>query len=363
MSKTSIEQIVSREIERFEQHLKADLKSPRTIDIYTKAVEQLLSVCGKSPEQLTPDDVQRFKEYLTKKYGQNTVCVIERAANQYTQTFLRRPELKIRAPKMKEVTRIPLTEDEVREIREAALKTKHPMRDAALIDVLYCGGLRCFEVTNLTVSGLDLKKNRLRVNRGKGGDCRMVNLTSEASENLGNYVEHERGKPVKGFENALFVSGQGKPLCKVMIYNTVKSLAFDAGIEKNVHPHIFRHSMITNMAEKGVSPQMIQAQSGHKSLDMVARYIHLSEKSVRDSYDSVMDARPRQEPVRPIPAQPVQRGSEQVAYARLTHEDVLRARLEGKIDTPTMEAILGHLDAPSIPNSTPKARDNLPYFG
>lgn len=67
----------------------------------------------------------------------------------------------------------------------------------------------------------------------------------------------------------------------------VKTAAYRAGIEKNVHPHIFRHSMITHMAEKGLSAPFIQAQSRHKSLDMLQKYIHQSEQTVRVAYDSV----------------------------------------------------------------------------
>jgi len=63
------------------------------------------------------------------------------------------------------------------------------------------------------------------------------------------------------------------------------------------------------------------------------------------------------------PAMPAPLGSEQVAYAHLTHEDVLRARLEGKIDTPTMESMLAHLDGDTIPQAVPKIRDTVSYYG
>ena len=69
---------------------------------------------------------------------------------------------------------------------------------------------------------------------------------------------------------------------------------------------------------------------------------------------------------RQIPAQsaaPASKGSEQIAYGRLTHEEILRARFEGKIDTATTESILAHLDGEPIPQTVPKARDAMPYYG
>ena len=72
------------------------------------------------------------------------------------------------------------------------------------------------------------------------------------------------------------------------------------------------------------------------------------------------------EPSRPIPAQPaapVTNGPEQVAYGKLTHEDILRARLEGKIDTATMESMLTHLDGEPAPQIVPKVRDAMLYYG
>jgi hypothetical protein len=93
--------------------------------------------------------------------------------------------------------------------------------------------------------------------------------------------------------------------------------------------------------------------------------VHHTEKAYRDDYEKAFGVKPA-DPARPIPVQPAMpapQGSEQVAYAHLTHEDVLRARLEGKIDTSTMESMLAHLDGDAIPQAIPKVRDTVSYYG
>jgi site-specific recombinase XerD len=194
-------------------------------------------------------------------------------------------------------TKIPLTEDEVSKILEEAGKRKFgkdgspnnadaSLRDHAAICLMYYGGLRVSETTNLRISDLDLDKKKLRVHGGKGNDYSMVNLTDEAVASIRDYLDRGRPTPRKPeYADYLILSIRGSPMKGTHLWPRVKKAAFGAGIEKNVSPHIFRHSMITHMAEKGISASLIQAQSRHKSLDMVQRYTHLSEPVVREAYD------------------------------------------------------------------------------
>jgi integrase/recombinase XerD len=346
MSETSIDQIVSMEIERFGAHLKADRKSPSTIKQYLEAVAWLLRSAEKRPEDLTADDLQRFKEQIAERYSENTMYSRVVAVNQYMERMVHRPDLKIRPPRMVIITKIPLTENEMEAIRKAASNGRAGRRDVALIDVMYYGGLRCAEVSQLTLSCLDLEAKRLRVNAGKGKNYDMVNLSPEAVKSLREYIEQERPEPVEGAEDHLFLGRGGEPLCKTQIWKITKRVAFEAGISKNVHPHIFRHSMITHMAEKGLSASFIQAQSRHKSLDMVARYTHLSEKVVRDAYDMAFTV-PPQEPVKPAPVTPAPAPIVQPS-ALSVRERILTKYLDGEIDDSKLERLLSLADGEGI---------------
>jgi integrase/recombinase XerC len=349
VSKTSIDQIVSKEIERQSAYLRADKKSELTVKSYSRAVEQMFRITGKAPDKLTPEDMQKVKVCLSKKYSDNAMYAVVAAINQYTGRILNRPELRIRPPRMVTVTKIPLTIDEVQAIRKAASERKTGLRDLALIDVMYYGGLRVAEVTSLTISCLDLDMNRLRVNAGKGKNYDMVNLAPEAVQSLRDYIEHGRITPTRGVPDRLFSCLNGGPLIMSFIRQIVKRIAFEAGIEKNVHPHIFRHSMITHMAEKGVSASFIQAQTRHKSLDMVQRYTHLSQKSVRDAYDSTF-GKVTPQIVEPKPPMPVPKPEPAPMYAdggdiRMR---ILSKYLDGEISDEKLDKLLSLADGQHI---------------
>jgi integrase/recombinase XerD len=355
VSKTSIEQIVSRETERLSAYLRADKKSELTVDLYAQSIDQMFRVTGKAPDQLTPEDMQRFKAHLAKKYSENSMYALLVGVNQYTEHILKRPELKIRPPRQVVITKIPLSENEVRAIRKTASEGTAGFRNVALIDVMYFGGLRVTEVSKLTLSCLNLDMNQLRVNAGKGKNYDMVNLTPEAVQSLREYIERGRSQPAKGMDDRLFLSARGSPLTRASICRIVKQVAFEAGITKNVHPHIFRHSMITHMAEKGLSASFIQAQSRHKSLDMVQRYTHLSQKSVRDVYDTAFNG-DEPEIAIPKPPNPTPTPAQGPTHANGSNlrERILEKYLDGGLSTEKMEYMIGQLDHVQVaprPNS------------
>jgi len=345
MSKTSIDQIVSMETERLSAYLRADKKSELTVDLYARSIDQMFRVTGKAPDQLTPEDMQRFKAYMAKNYSENGMYSLLVGVNQYTEHILKRPELKIRPPRRVDIAKIPLTENEVKAIRKTASERKTGLRDVALVDVMYFGGLRVAEVSKLTISSLDLDMNRLRVNAGKGKNYDMVNLTSEAVQSLREYIEHGRPQSAPEMNDRLFLNANGGPLVMTQIRRIVKQVAFEAGITKNVHPHIFRHSMITHMAEKGLSASFIQAQSRHKSLDMVQRYTHLSQKSVRDAYDRAFNGDEVEVAV-PKPPMPTPTPAQGPTHAdgNNLRERILEKYLDGKIDDSRLEMLLAQLD-------------------
>jgi integrase/recombinase XerD len=361
-----IEQSVSREVECFSAYLRAEKRSENTVELYGGTLEGFLTWFGKPSNELTKQDMQRWKGHLSESYSENTMSTRIAAINQYTERILERPDLKMRPPKRVFRSKIPLTEDEIRRMLDEAKKPRigrngfpndsdMSLRDHAEICLMYWGGLRASEVVNLRLSDLDLDDKKLRVHEGKGMDFSLVNLSEEAVKGVRDYLEHGRPKPAKSeYADRVFLSMKGAPLGRNKLWPMVKRIAFWAGIEKNVHPHIFRHSMITHMAEKGLSASFIQAQSRHKSLDMVERYTHLSAQSVRVAYDKVFS---RQEPTEEeIGAQKPSVPVEKASSERSIKDRILEAFLDGKISEDKigkLEKLFSMLDGP---------RDKAPHF-
>ena len=340
---------IREEVERISAYLRAEKRAERTVYQYSTVLQWFLEWFGREPEALTEDDMQRWKEHLSveKGYCENTMSKMIAAVNQYTERILKRPDLKMRLPRRVIRTKIPLTENEVSRMLEEARKPRigrngHPnnadmsLRDHAAICLMYYGGLRAGEVVNLRISDLDLDRRKLRVHEGKGMDYSIVNLSDEAVASLREYLERGRPKPISTeYADHLILSLRGRPLGRDNLGAQVRRIAFWAGIEKNVHPHIFRHSMITHMAEKGLSAQFIQAQSRHKSLDMVQRYTHLSEKSVRDAYDLAFakrtDAQPTPTPQTSESAQKRNMPARNARSEVSVKDRLLELYLDGKI--------------------------------
>ena len=350
------------EVDRFKDYLRAEKRSENTVDQYGNTLDGFLTWFGKPSKELTKADMQRWKGYLSvdKKYCENSMSTRIAAINQYLEKVLERPDLKMRPPRRVFRSKIPLTEDEVHRVLDEAKKSRAGrkgfpsdldmnLRDHAAICLMYYGGLRAEEVSNLRLSDLDLDDKKLRVHEGKGMDFSLVNLSEEAVQGVREYLEHGRPMPSKPeYADRLLLSATGIPFRRNKLWAMVKRVAFWAGIEKNVHPHIFRHSMITHMAEKGLSASFIQAQSRHKSLDMVERYTHLSAQSVRVAYDKVFS---RQEPVEEKTS--AQKQSKPIEKEKSDKVDIkeriLEAFLDGKISEDKigkLEKLLSAMDGP-----------------
>ena len=355
---------VQEEVARLEAYLRAEKRSARTSVVYAKFLRGFLEWFGKKPELLTDEHMLRWKEYLSvkKHYCENTMSTMIAAVNQYTKRVLKRPDLEMRPPRRVIRTKIPLTEEEVSRILEEAGKRRlgkdgspnnadASLRDHAAICLMYFGGLRVSETTSLRISDLDLEKKKLRVHGGKGNDYSMVNLTDEAVASIRAYLDHGRPTPRKPeYADYLILSIRGSLMKGTHLWPRVKKAAFGAGIEKNVSPHIFRHSMITHMAEKGISASLIQAQSRHKSLDMVQRYTHLSEPVVREAYDHAFSKQAPQATV----VESAQEQSISPKIPRSTDKDedrktkLLDLYLDGKIADDRLEKLLSIVDRTSV---------------
>lgn len=193
------------------------------------------------------------------------------------------PTVNIDSPKSWKVLPKSLAEPEVTEMMErAALSASHPqarataLRDRAILELLYGGGLRVSEVVTLATSDLALDAGRVLV-RGKGDKERIVPLGIAALEALRIYLAEGRPhlarirKPraVRNDAARLFLSLRGMPLTRQWIWRLVK-LAGDAS------PHTLRHSCATHMVEHGADLRSVQMLLGHADISTTQVYTHLA---------------------------------------------------------------------------------------
>ncbi len=158
-------------------------------------------------------------------------------------------------------------------------ETDAGVRNAAIMETLYATGMRVSELTSLELDNLFFEIGFIRV-VGKGNKERLVPVGEVAQSALEHYIEVVRPKfqsdknPQKA-ENKIFLSQRGNPLSRMSIWNIVNDAAERAGIEKNVYPHIFRHSFATHLLEGGADLRAVQEMLGHSSIITTEIYTHV----------------------------------------------------------------------------------------
>ena len=153
------------------------------------------------------------------------------------------------------------------------------IRNAAVLETLYATGMRVSELVTLELDNLIFEIGFIRV-VGKGNKERLVPVGEVAQSALEHYIELVRPKylndknPEKA-KNKVFLSQRGNPLSRMSIWNIVNDAAERAGIEKNVYPHIFRHSFATHLLEGGADLRAVQEMLGHSSIITTEIYTHV----------------------------------------------------------------------------------------
>jgi integrase/recombinase XerD len=151
------------------------------------------------------------------------------------------------------------------------------LRDRAMLELLYASGLRVSELVNLTLDRIDFDNRIVRVT-GKGNKTRLVPVGAKACAAIQSYLQTERPTQVKkrtGME--VFLSARGTKLTTVRIWQIVKELAKNAGIDTNVYPHLLRHSFATHLLTNGADLRIIQELLGHADISTTQIYTHVDQ--------------------------------------------------------------------------------------
>jgi len=192
----------------------------------------------------------------------------------------------IRNPKQEKRHPQVLNVDQAVSMMEAAVEPDpEGLRDIALAEVLYGSGLRISEAIGLDMNDVDSDVIRVV---GKGSKERIVPLSEAAVKRIRRYMEQRHAFIKDDYsEQALFLSVRaGKRLDRRQANRIVTKLAKLAGLPKDVHPHMLRHSFATHMLEAGADLRSVQELLGHKNLSTTQRYTHLDMQRIMQVYDS-----------------------------------------------------------------------------
>jgi integrase/recombinase XerD len=163
-------------------------------------------------------------------------------------------------------------------------KTPLELRDRAMVELLYASGLRVGELCGARLENLDLDKGFIRV-VGKGNKQRLVPVGSGARKALARYLEAGRPELVgKKTGGEVFLSVRGRKLTNQRIWQILGDLAKRAGLSKEVHPHMLRHSFATHLLEGGADLRIIQELLGHADISTTQVYTHVDTRGLHKAH-------------------------------------------------------------------------------
>ncbi|MCF0179780.1 MAG: tyrosine recombinase XerD [Bacteroidales bacterium] len=189
----------------------------------------------------------------------------------------------IESPKLGEHLPVILTVEEIdKMIKATDPSTCDGQRNRAIIETLYSCGLRVSELTELRVSNIYTQEGYISV-FGKGRKQRIVPIAESAIQEINNYFAFRYELDVQhGFEDYVFLNKFGKKLSRIMVFNIIKRYCQEAGINKVISPHTFRHTFATHLLEGGANLRAIQMMLGHEQISTTEIYTKVDRQMLRE---------------------------------------------------------------------------------
>lgn len=164
-------------------------------------------------------------------------------------------------------------------------KTDKGLRDKAIFELMYSSGLRVSEICSLKIEDISFEGKYLRI-FGKGKRERIVPINDSALDILKRYINTSRVILVKGKDtNELFLNFRGDKISRVGIWKIVKEAMRKSGVEKNIHPHTFRHSFATHLIQHGADLRAVQRMLGHSDITTTEIYTHVDSSHLKKQID------------------------------------------------------------------------------
>ena len=178
-----------------------------------------------------------------------------------------------------------LSIEEVDRLLDIKLNTPFDYRNKAMLELMYSSGLRVSELVSLKISDIDLNNSSVRC-MGKGSKERIVPIGDVANDYLSIYINKYRDSMKKGYyTESLFLNNHGKEMTRQGFFLIIKKIAKEKGIEKNITPHMLRHSFATHLLNNGADLRTIQEMLGHENLTTTQIYTNISSDILKENYE------------------------------------------------------------------------------
>jgi site-specific recombinase XerD len=279
-------------LESWELQMRAERKSPATIDSYLRSVRYYLQWCGKR-KPLDRQTLQRWVSQLLADGAEpNTARIRQQAVRRFTAWLADADEIPadpfvgMRPPKIDAKVVEALSPDDLRLMLKAcAGKALRDRRDEAMLRLLVETGMRAGELLALNVYDIDLGQGVAVVRRGKGGKGRPVAFSATTAAALDRYLRVRRHhRYAQSGALWLTTTGATERMSYAGLRRALQGRASHAGVV-GFHVHKLRHTFASRWLSAGGSEGGLMAAAGWASRNMVDRYSRAtaSERSMEES--------------------------------------------------------------------------------
>jgi site-specific recombinase XerD len=252
--------------------------SVRTQEGYVSWVSRLAQHYGKSPEQISAEEVRQFFVYLTneRKLSRSSVTTALSALKFLYEAVLKQEWQVYGLVRPRGEKKLPVVLS-VAEVQRVLAEVRQP-RYKVCLSTIYSCGLRLLEGTHLQVGDIDSGRMLVHVRGGKGNKDRYVPLPQPTLTMLRQHWTTHRD-PVWLFPRKVWVGWTREkpgPMDESNLQKAFKAAVQASGLQKHATVHTLRHSYATHLLEAGVNLRQIQSYLGHNSLSTTAIYTHLT---------------------------------------------------------------------------------------
>jgi integrase/recombinase XerC len=247
------------------------------------------------PSAVDSARLRRYSAWLTSQgFAASTVARRLASLRSYFR-YLRRqglvgtdPSVGLRNPKQaKRLPRLLRIDEVIRLLDSVPTDTPPGVRDRAMLETLYGGGLRVSELVGLNLEDLDSDQELVRV-RGKGRRERLNPIGPMALHWIGTWIPLRR--PKVAHEKAVFLNQRGTRLTTRSVGRLLESHLLRGGLVNAASPHTLRHSFATHLLDRGADLRSVQELLGHRNLTTTQIYTHVTQERLLATYH---EAHPR----------------------------------------------------------------------
>ena len=278
------------EIKAFLDYLKFEKgNSDNTIKSYNIDLKNFFDYLEKNIKEVNTEDIYEYIEYLKGKYVYNTVirkvsCIKSLFKFCYMEKLIDKdPSNKIK--NLNKEKRLPeiLTLEEIKKIINSFDHTPENRRNQMICNMLIATGARISEILNLEIKNVENTDFEFVKVFGKGSKYRYIPIYPELENELKEYINIYRSQLKSSIGSFLLFPG----IRRENFWKVLNKHALNVGIEKKIHPHLFRHSTATLLLENGADIRMVQEILGHASIKTTEIYTHVEKSTLKKIYESV----------------------------------------------------------------------------